>query len=101
MLSTGSFGIGALLFYREAIDISIEHESWDEALRFANALESFVQSEPLAFSTLVVSRARTLVALARDGRTPAVVAELAAVRERLLQAEIEALGPLIDRALAV
>ncbi len=101
MLSTGSFGIGALLFYREAIDISIEHESWDEALRFANALESFVQSEPLAFSTLVVSRATTLVALARDGRTPAVVAELAAVRERLLQAGIEALVPLIDRALAV
>jgi hypothetical protein len=100
ILSANRFALGPLMFYREAMDISIEHENWMETLRYADALESFMRPEPLVFSSLVISRARVLTALAREGRTPKIDAELVALRERIVETGIRALLPLVERALA-
>jgi hypothetical protein len=100
MLSVGGFGMAALLFYPTAIDIAMEHEDFDEALRCAGRLERCTESEPIAFCNFVIERTRALVTLKRNGPAPAVIDQLASLRKRLRQAGIGSLLPPIDRALA-
>ena len=89
-----------LFFYRDAIDTVLEDGNWDEALRYAEGLEAFAQHEPLPFAELVVARARALATLGQRGPKPALVAELASLRESIAQAGFGGLVPGIDEALA-
>ena len=85
-----------LMFYRDAIDIVLAEQDGDDALRYADALEAVVCSEPLVFAQLVAARARALVALARRGPQPDVVAELRRLRDELRRARIGGLQPELD-----
>jgi len=99
MLGADCLAHGLLLFYRDAIDISLEDRNWDEALRYADGLEAFFQTEPLFFAELIAARARGLVALARRGPEPRTVASLKTLREEIRCAGLGALVPAIDAAL--
>jgi hypothetical protein len=99
-LGNGGFGMAALMFYPSAIDIAMEDQQWEEALRYAGVLERCMEAEPVAFSNLVIERTRALIALARDGRTPALIDQLASLRDRLRHAGFGSLLPPVDRALS-
>jgi tetratricopeptide (TPR) repeat protein len=99
-LGQNTFNMAALMFYPIAIDAALDAGECDEALRYAEALSAATQAEPLAFCDLVVARAHAFVALACNGRTPAVLGELTALRDRLREAGIGALGMRVEQALS-
>jgi hypothetical protein len=88
------------MFYSDAIEVSLEDGDWDDALQYADALEESVGAGPVAFAQLVAARGRALVALNRHGLQPDIVAEITALRTRLLRASLVGLVPAIDAALA-
>jgi tetratricopeptide (TPR) repeat protein len=100
MLEGDCLAHGRLMFYRDAIDLSLEDGSWEDALRYAEALEEFVRREPMRFAELVAARARGLVALARRGPEPEIVAGLKGVRDAIRRAAFGGLLPGVDAALA-
>ena len=46
----------------------LERGRWDDALRYADALETYTAGEPLPWSEVFIERARALASLA--GKTP-------------------------------
>jgi ATP/maltotriose-dependent transcriptional regulator MalT len=99
MLESDCLAHGRLMFYRDAIDVSLKDGGWEEALRYAGALEEFVRPEPLPYAQLVAARARGLVELARRGPEPEIVARLTSLREEVRRAGLGGLVPGIDAAL--
>ena len=89
-----------IMFYRDAIEATLEDRDWDEALRHADALEEFVRPEPLLYAGLVVARARILTALGQRGAEPAILAELNSLRAQVARPGSRGLLPRIDAALA-
>jgi tetratricopeptide (TPR) repeat protein len=99
LLDGESLAHAVLMFYQAAIDVALTEGAWDAALRYADAIEAFVRSEPLAWAMLVAERARALVALARHGPQLQVLAQLEDLRTRLRHAGLGFITPEIDRAL--
>jgi hypothetical protein len=66
-----------LRFHIHAMDVAIEGAEWDDVLHHANALEAFMQPEPVPWACLLIRRAR-LITLAANG------ADVAATRPGLL-----------------
>ena len=54
-----------LWFYWSAIDASLAAGEWDMAVRYADALEDYVQAEPLPWAYLVSARGRALAAVGK------------------------------------
>jgi class 3 adenylate cyclase/tetratricopeptide (TPR) repeat protein len=89
-----------LHFYHGAINVSLQASAWDEALRYAAALERYVSAEPLPWATLVIERARGLAAVGSGRKSDVLFGDL-----RRLRTEIERVGmlsalPGVDLALA-
>ena len=62
-----------LWFYRDAIEASIAAAQWDLGSRYADALEAYVDPEPLPWAMLIAARFRALQGLVLDhDREPAV-----------------------------
>ncbi|MGE5116632.1 MAG: tetratricopeptide repeat protein, partial [Betaproteobacteria bacterium] len=70
------------MFHRDAIDALLDAGDDDAVLRQADALEALDTGEPMIIVTLGAARARTLVALRREGPRPEIVERL-----RVLAAE--------------
>jgi class 3 adenylate cyclase/tetratricopeptide (TPR) repeat protein len=100
MVHAGCLAHASLMYYRDAIDISLSDREWDEALRYADALEAMCREEPLAFATLIAGRARALVALEREGPRPEVIAELERLSRMSWETRIGSLTPKIADVLA-
>ena len=101
MLQADGLAPTRLMFYRDAIDISLEEKNWEEALRYANDLEEFARPEPFEFVRLATARARGLVALARRGPEPELVTQLTSLRDEIRRAGLGALVPGIEAALGL
>jgi predicted ATPase/class 3 adenylate cyclase len=67
LLRAGCVGHNHLWFYADAIEAALRHHRWDEAVRFADALEDFTREEPLAGPMLQVARARARASDFLDG----------------------------------
>lgn len=89
-----------LHFRRHAIDACLAHREWDEALRHARALESYVSDQPLPWATLVIDRARLLAARGRGACDDGVRDGLRQVREEAARLGMLSLLPAVDEALA-
>jgi class 3 adenylate cyclase/tetratricopeptide (TPR) repeat protein len=76
-----------LFFYRDAIEASLAVGTWDEAERYAAALEEYTRSEPLPWADFVIARGCALAKWGRGQRESDTAAEL----ERLA-AEAERIG---------
>ena len=100
MMSDYCMAPSRLLFYQDAIEVSLEDGEWDAALLYADSLEESVEAEPIGFAELVVARGRALVAFNRSGPRPEIVAELTSVRARLVRASLDGFAHAIDAALA-
>ena len=100
IIREGAVGHNHLRFYPDAITTALDLGEWDEAERYAKALEDYTRPEPLPWSDFFIRRGRALAALGRGRRDESTKPEL----ERL-QAEARRLGyrialPAIEQALA-
>lgn len=68
--------------YEAAIEVSLRNGRWDEADRYADALQAYTRQEPFPWAQFQIRRARALAALGRSRRR---------VAETRLQAELMAL----------
>jgi len=76
LIAGGCVGHNQLHFYPAAIDVSLELADFDEAERYACALESFAHAEPLPWTEFFVRRARTLAAIGRGHHEAGMRGEL-------------------------
>ena len=60
LLGVGSVGHNYLNFYEDAIEVCLQMEAWDDAERYAEALEEYTRAEPLPRSQFFIARARAL-----------------------------------------
>jgi DNA-binding SARP family transcriptional activator len=60
LLARGAVSHNYFYFYLYAIDIALELGEWQEAQRYAAALESYTAAEPLTWTDLVAARGRVL-----------------------------------------
>ena len=84
LLADGSVGHNYYWFYRDAIEASLGAGEWDEATRYADALEAFARPEPVAFSSFFARRGRALAEVGRgsgDIRLAGTLAELVSEAE--------------------
>ena len=89
-----------LHFYRNAIDVSLHWRDWDEALRYAAALETYVSAEPLPWVALVIERGRALAALGSGKYDDAVLGDLRRIRDEIARVGMLSALPGLDFALA-
>ena len=87
-------------FYRDAIEASLADGKWDEADRYAKALEDYTHAEPLPWCDFFVARGRALAEFGRGRRDPKSLAELRGLREEAERVALRAALPALDRALA-
>ena len=76
MLQVGSVSHNYLGFYPDAIEASLDMAEWDEAERYAQALEDYTSAEPVPQSDYYISWGRTLAAFGRGARDEATTDEL-------------------------
>ena len=98
-LSQGSVGHNHLYFYPVAIDVMLSEGDWDEAERYAAALEDFTRSEPLPWSEFFIARGRALAAWGRGRRGPELAAELQRLRSEGERLSLTTALPVLDEAL--
>jgi class 3 adenylate cyclase/tetratricopeptide (TPR) repeat protein len=87
-------------FYRDALDASIAGGDWEEAERYADALESYSRAEPIPWAQLMAARARALADVGRHGLDATRRTELERLRHRVQQASLSSALPAIHAALA-
>ena len=81
MLADGAVAHCHLWMHAEAIRLRLEEGRFDDALRHADALETFVRDEPFAWATHQVGAARALVRVARGEAGPALAQRVLALRD--------------------
>jgi class 3 adenylate cyclase/tetratricopeptide (TPR) repeat protein len=82
IIAAGCVGHNQLRFYPAAIDTSLELADFDQAERYARALEDFTGAEPLPWADFFCARGRALAAYGCGQRDKALTKEL----ERLSEA---------------
>lgn len=61
-MSQGSVAHNHLQFYVDAINVMVSEGDWEQAERYAAALEDFTRPEPLPWSEFFIARSRALAA---------------------------------------
>ena len=84
LLRAGSVGHNHLRFHRHAIEASLNGRSWDEAERYAQALDEYTRPEPLPWADFWIAWGR---ALATHGRDPKSTAAIERITEVLMEAQ--------------
>ena len=87
LLRAGSVGHNHFWFYRDAMDAVLKDSDFDSVERYAAALESYTNAEPLPWTSFFITKGRALAKFGRGKRDDATMEEL----ERLLD-EAERVG---------
>ncbi len=87
-------------FYRDAMSACLDRQDWDEAERYAAALEVFTRAEPLPWCDFHIARGRALAAFGRGQRDDGLIDELKRLRDEARRVELNIALPELDRALA-
>ena len=99
MLGRGAVSHNHLYFYRDAIEVMLEQERWDDALRYAAALENYASGEPLPWTDLFVERAKALASWATGKRDASARRALQAILSTLDDAGLVGYRGAVQRAL--
>lgn len=90
-----------LQFYQNAIDAALDSEDWDEADRYANALEAYSKStEPMPWSAYYVARGRALADFGRGLRDGGELESLRGLCEDAERVGLVSAIPALKTALA-
>jgi tetratricopeptide (TPR) repeat protein len=99
LLHAGSVGHNHLRFNRHAIEASLNAEAWDEAERYAQALEDYTRPEPLPWAEFWISWGRALAAYGRDARSTAAVHSVKCVLNQAKRIGMQPALPALQRAI--
>jgi class 3 adenylate cyclase/tetratricopeptide (TPR) repeat protein len=100
ILSQGAVSHNHLRFYPLAIETALDLSDWDEAERYANALEDYTRPEPLPWSDFFIGRGRALSAIGRGRSDEVTRQELERLRDEARQLDYHTALPAIEQALA-
>ena len=78
ILDRGCVSQNYFRFYRDAIEVSLAMNEWDQADLYATALEKYFHDEPMSWPSFIIARGR---ALADFGRGRGGEATLAQIRQ--------------------
>lgn len=99
-LRRGTIGSNHLIFYRFALEGSLNALAWDDIERFAQELEEFTRPEPLAGCDFFIARARALSTFGRGSRDDATMEELQRLRDEADRVGLKIAIPALDKALS-
>ncbi len=99
-LDAGSVGHNYLVFYEDAMEVSLEMEEWDEVERYAQALEDYTRAETLPRCDFFMSRGRALAAHGRGKQDHETEAELRRLYEEAGRAGLVIALPALEAALS-
>lgn len=100
LLQRGTIGSGYLIFYRLAIEASLGCAAWEDAVRYAQALEDFTRPEPLLSCTLFIARGRALAAFGQGKRDDETLQELNRLRNEAERIKFNVAMPALDEAIS-
>ncbi|MCH7477552.1 MAG: hypothetical protein IIA14_05570 [SAR324 cluster bacterium] len=100
LLREGCVSHNYFWFYRYAMEVSLNEGNWDEAERYAAALEEYTRPEPLPWTDFFIARGRALAAHGRGRRDEALTAELEALRDEAARVGFKPEIPALERVLA-
>lgn len=101
ILRNGAVSPNHFWFYRYAIQASLNDGAWDEADRYAAALETYTRPEPLPWADFFIAWGRALAAHGRDQHNAAAKQELNRLGEEAQRLNLGIALPMIQGALAV
>jgi tetratricopeptide (TPR) repeat protein len=99
LLRRGSLSHNHLWFYRDAIEAALQVDDWDEADRFASALEDYTRREELPWANFLVTRARALAGFGRGRRDDGILRTLEQLREGAERAGMRVAAVAIEQRL--
>lgn len=99
LLDSGSVGHNHLRFHRHAIEASLNAGAWDEAQRYAQALEDYTRPEPLPWADFWIWWGRALAALGRNPTNPAAVEDVKRVLKEARRIGMRPAIPALQSAL--
>jgi tetratricopeptide (TPR) repeat protein len=100
IIAQGAVGHNHLRFYPQAIDVALDLEDWDEAERYAQALEAYTRPELLPWSDFFIARGRALAVIGRGRRDQTMRAELERQTNQADRLELLTALPAMEQALA-
>ncbi|MBO9447451.1 adenylate/guanylate cyclase domain-containing protein [Ruegeria sp. R14_0] len=99
IISRGCVGHNQPFFYRDAIEVMVLRQDWQEVLRYAALLEAFSDQEPLPWSDFYVARARALASHSSQSSTSESTVVLKSIRHQAEGLGLVSSLPAIDQAL--
>ncbi|MEE8435504.1 MAG: adenylate/guanylate cyclase domain-containing protein [bacterium] len=87
-------------FYRDAIEVALDAGDWNEAERYAAALEDYTRPEPLPWSDFFIARGRALTASGRGERNGDTLRQLKGLRGEAGRVGFKLAQRALDEALA-
>jgi len=99
ILDKGCVSHNYFWFYRDAIEVSLNNSSWEEAEAFALSLDVYFREENAPWAAFVAARGRALAELGSRGPSDAVVDRLLSLRDKAAQLDMRHELPALDAAL--
>jgi predicted ATPase/DNA-binding winged helix-turn-helix (wHTH) protein len=99
LLRNGCVSHNYFYFYRDAMQVCLDHEQWSEVKRYAHALEDYTRAEPLPWSDFLIARAHALAAHGQGDRDTANHLEIQHLRDQAESAGLNASLVAIKKAL--
>jgi tetratricopeptide (TPR) repeat protein len=96
LLAQGCVSHAYFHFYDIAIESSLEHGEWGEALRYAQALDDYTRLEPVPWADLVIQRGRVLARHGAGERGAALAEAVDAVTETVREVGCNAFAVRLD-----
>lgn len=101
LLAAGCVSHSYLDFYSNAIEVSLQQQQWEEALRYAAALELYTAREPMPLSDAIVQRARLLAAAGSSANSPRLTEQLENLAASLRKMNAHAALVAVEQRLAI
>lgn len=99
LLEAGSVGHNYLNFYEDAMEACLHIGDWDEAERYAQALQDYTRAEPLPRSDFFIARGRALAACGRGECDADIAGQLQSLQTQAQETGLKLALPAIETAL--
>jgi len=99
-LNAGSVGHNYLIFYEDAMEVSLQMHEWAEVDRYALALEDYTSAEPLPRCDYFIARGRALAAHGRGRRDKEMTDELQRLQSEARRVGLHFAIPALEVALS-
>ena len=98
-LKADCVGHNYLWFYRDAIDVCLRLNDWENLEKYARAAEEYTLNEPLPWMDILIARGRSLAAFHQNPKDKKILEKLADIKSKLIAAKFISIFPAIDDAL--